>query len=653
MSLFAWIALPLLLAAACGFAFWVYHRRELPVAGRRLLALGRALAIFLVLLLIWNPRLPAGRGNGADRGSIVLLDGSLSMAAGPPDGVAAWSGAVREAGRIAGAGGRVLIFGNAVTASTADQLEERTPAAVSSRLLPALRAAAESGAREVTVLSDGRLTDADFGSLPAVPGLEARLQVVDAQVANAGIADFATPARAERGTPFAAGLTVFGEPAPGAAAARVEVREEGRLVASVPTQIPPPGQVAHVPVDLPAPAAEGLVRYTAAVVLDGDGFAADDERVRYVRVAPPQAGLVLLSLRPDWEPRHLLPVLEDVTGLPARGYLRVAGPRYLPLGRGDEAAEEVAEVELRALLAGADIVVLHGVDGTAPGWVRDAARTAPRLLIFPADRAGASLVGVAVAGEIEGEWYVAADLPASPLAGEFAGLDLRALPPLTALHPATAPSGSVALRAHLGGRGTGESALVLIAGQGRRLGVGLAEGYWRWAARDGTPRRVYRSLWAGVANWLFAGERLASAGPPGPAELVVARARPVSWEARGMAGRNLGLSLSRDGEPILQSTVTVDSTETFTTEPLEPGTYEFVVSPGGDGEETRGRFDVERYSGDLRLPRVADAVSGDDAGVADARAADGWPLRTHPAPFVLILAVLCGEWIGRRRKGLR
>ncbi len=650
MSLFAWIALLLLLAAAGGFAFWVYHRRELPVAGRRLLALGRALAISLVLLLIWNPRLPAGAGDGLGDGAIVLLDGSLSMAAAPPGAETAWSDAVREARRVAG-GGRILVFGNAVTASTADQLEASAPAATSSRLLPALRAAAESGASAVTVVSDGRLTDADFGSLPAVPGLEAHLQVVGAGVTNAGIADFIAPARAEGGSPFAAEVAVFGEAAPGATA-RIDVREEDRLVASVPVEIPPAGQVARTPVDLPAPATGELVRYTAALVLDGDGFPDDDQRVRYVRVAPPQAGLILLSLRPDWEPRYLLPVLEDVTGLPARGYLRVAGSRYLPLGRGDTVAEEVTEGELRGLLGDADIVVLHGVDATTPDWVRDAARNAPRLLIFPADRAGASLGGVAVAGIVEGEWYVATDLPASPLAGEFVDLDLGALPPLTALHPATSPTGSAALQVRLAGRGTGEAALVLIAEQGRRMGVGLAEGYWRWAARDGTPRRAYRSLWAGMANWLFAGERLATAGPPGPAERVVARGSPVGWQAPGLAGQDLALRLVRDGATVFESTVTVDSTEAFSTAPLDPGAYDFVLSPDAESEETSGRFDVEHYTGDLRLPPVADAASG-EAVEASARAGNGSPLRTHPAPFVLVLAVLCGEWIGRRRRGLR
>ena len=184
------------------------------------------------------------------------------------------------------------------------------------------------------------------------------------------------------------------------------------------------------------------------------------------------------------------------------------------------------------------------------------------------------------------------------------------------------------------------------------MGVGLAAGYWRWAAREGTPRRAYRSLWAGVANWLFAGERLATAGPPGPAEPVIGRGSPVRWQAPGLAGQELGLRLVRAGETVFESTVAVDSTETFTTAPLDPGAYDFVLSPGAGGEETSGRFDVERYTGELRLPPVVDAVSG-DAAEGGARAAAGRPLRTHPAPFILVLAVLCGEWIGRRRRGLR
>jgi hypothetical protein len=34
-------------------------------------------------------------------------------------------------------------------------------------------------------------------------------------------------------------------------------------------------------------------------------------------------------------------------------------------------------------------------------------------------------------------------------------------------------------------------------------------------------------------------------------------------------------------------------------------------------------------------------------------AVPGVPLRTRPWPYLLVIALLCGEWIGRRRSGLR
>ena len=52
------------------------------------------------------------------------------------------------------------MFGATTRAVPADSLEALAPASASSRLLPALQAAAESGVREVTVLTDGRIEDA-------------------------------------------------------------------------------------------------------------------------------------------------------------------------------------------------------------------------------------------------------------------------------------------------------------------------------------------------------------------------------------------------------------------------------------------------------------------------------------------------------------
>ena len=72
---------------------------------------------------------------------------------------------------------------------------------------------------------------------------------------------------------------------------------------------------------MPAPAVGGEsggagreVRYRASVSLAGDGFAADDESVAYAVVDPREGALVAVSFAPDWELRHLLPLLERVTG---------------------------------------------------------------------------------------------------------------------------------------------------------------------------------------------------------------------------------------------------------------------------------------------------------------------------------------------------
>ena len=63
----SWLAFVILVAGAGGFAAWIYVRRELPIPGRRLLGTFRASILVLVLLLLWDPRLPGGpRTAGAD-----------------------------------------------------------------------------------------------------------------------------------------------------------------------------------------------------------------------------------------------------------------------------------------------------------------------------------------------------------------------------------------------------------------------------------------------------------------------------------------------------------------------------------------------------------------------------------------------------------
>ena len=115
----------------------------------------------------------------------------------------------------------------------------------------------------------------------------------------------------------------------------LEIREEGRLVWSGRALAPAPGRVQRIGFVLPPPTSDaetrGEVRYEARLALAGDSFADDDEAVAYSVVDPREGVLVAVSLAPDWELRHLIPLFERVTGLPTRGFLRV-GDRFLSTG---------------------------------------------------------------------------------------------------------------------------------------------------------------------------------------------------------------------------------------------------------------------------------------------------------------------------------
>ena len=155
----SWLAFGILVAGAGGFAAWIYVRRELPIPGRRLLGTIRASVLVLVLLLLWDPRLPRGQGSGTSVGRWVLLDASASMSAATSEGGSDWASTLERAGELARAGAQILLFGETPRVVPLDALATLLPGASASRLAPALARAAEAGATDVTVLSDLRLDD--------------------------------------------------------------------------------------------------------------------------------------------------------------------------------------------------------------------------------------------------------------------------------------------------------------------------------------------------------------------------------------------------------------------------------------------------------------------------------------------------------------
>ena len=630
----------LLAAGLAAYTFWVYTRLELPVRSGRALAAVRAVALLVILALLFDPRLPWEGGPGSGQ-RWALLDASLSMAASSAAGPSAWEAAQERAAALEAEGWTVVAFGDGVEGTATD-----APEGARSTLAPALERAVEAGAGEVRVLSDFRFHDpVEVRAVLAAGAAPVRFEAFGVGGVNAGLGAFEVADAPRRGE------EVFTEGVGDSVV--VEFREGDRLVATRSIAPPPAGLRRRVEVSLPAPESEGRVRYTARVTVPGDGFPDDDEAVSYATAGYDEGALVLVSLTPDWEPRYLLPVLEEVTGLPTAGYLRVGADRFLPMGRAVDRGGPVDSATVRQAAGDAALLVVHGLAADAGPWEAALPTRAARVVAWPSDAAAAERLGLAVSARRAGEWYAADDVPSSPMAADLAGAVFQGLPPLTdPLVPsgAAGAAGAVPLLLQLGGTGPGEPALLLTRPGGRKVAVPLARGFWRWAARDGTGRDAYRRLWSGVAGWLLTEDRSVAAPDLRPAVWVVERGADVRWLVPDSAAVRLEVQA---GEDVVVDTTFTDGGEAGTG-PLPPGRYAYrAVGPSGDvvGE---GTFDVARRTLEMApVPAQPEAPEAVVRGGAFGGDGGGLPLRTSPWPYLLVLLLLSAEWIGRRRAGLR
>jgi hypothetical protein len=647
-----WILFLGLASGLVAYAFWLYLRVEMSVPWARRLAAARALALVILLALLFDVRLPAGGAAGSGE-PWVLLDASLSMAATAEEGGTAWDTASARAAQLADEGWRVVTFGSG--AESIDLDGESEPSEPHSMLAPALQRAAEAGARRVRVLSDLRLEDqvAVRAALASLP-IEVEFERFGGTVANAGITELDVPDLARPEGSVTAEIEIH---AAGADSLTVRVSEEDRQVAEVRVAAPSLGLRSRVRVDLPTPLATGRVRYSASVSLEGDGFPSDDVAVRYASVGHEEGALVLISLRPDWEPRHLLPVLEEVTGLPAMGYLRAASDRFLPMGRALDRGTPVDSAAVGRAALDAAVLVLHGFGVDTDAWARSLVGRPGRKVLFPADADGSALAGVPSGAPRPGEWYASADLPSSPIAGALSGTTLQGLPPLSnVLLPDDPAAVRGALLVQLRGAGAPEAALHLDEREGGRVAVILSSGFWRWSAREG-GREAYRRIWSGVVGWLLADQSV-TASEVRPTQWVVDRGEPVTWAVPSDSTALRLVVSSADSSSTASSAAVVDTTLVGGGSPsvgvLPPGAYAYRVEGAGGQTVTEGRFDVASATAEMAPAAAEPSESEASAGsAASAGEGPGSPLRTRPWPYLLVIGLLCAEWIGRRRSGLR
>lgn len=646
MTATAWAVLLIGGGALVLFASWNYRAREVPVAGRSALTALRAGALLLLLLLLLNPRLPWSREGAAD--AWTLLDLSASMAAAER---AAWERAVGEA-----TGTRVVGFGTSPRALTPDSLSSLRPDEGDSRLAPALRVAAEGGARSVRVTSDLRIPDlgpalAEAGRL----GVEVGFLDTGEPLVNAGLALFEAPEVGDEDG-FDVALSLFGEGARGDSA-RIEVREEERLVAATSVAVPAPGSTVRVSLRLPGPTSAGpLVRYTAQVRVAADGFADDDQRVAYVFREGEEGGMVFASFRPDFEPRFLAPALQAATGLRPTILLRVGPDRFLVSGVEGPESAALNEEQARRRLETADLAVVHGVGRDRPEWLDPFLVRAPRLLLLPAAPQAVEPLGLTATGPIEAEWTLETVLPPSPVAGQLAGLGLESVPPLvSAITLGEGANRFSLIEVRRDGRGRPEPAIVLGGTGTRRWAVSLADGFHRWALRGGGPAEAYGRLWGAVGGWLVSGTTAAAGDRVRPEDAVVRRGDPVVWVAPGLAGDSVRITLEADAA--YDTVLAVDGTERATMTPRPVGLHRFRARLAADTTAPplgEGRFDVEAYTGELRTPpQDPERVGAEVGSGASVRMLGRQRLRTSELPYLLLIGLLLTEWIARRRRGLR
>lgn len=98
------------------------------------------------------------------------------------------------------------------------------------------------------------------------------------------------------------------------------------------------------------------------------------------------------------------------------------------------------------------------------------------------------------------------------------------------------------------------------------------------------------------------------------------------------------------------TTVAIDAGRAVTGA-LPPGHYRYRARTAS-GEAATGELTVESYSPEL-LQAVRPLDGGAEERGVGGRSREGRPLHTVPWPYILVVALLCAEWVLRRRWGLR
>ena len=401
------------------------------------------------------------------------------------------------------------------------------------------------------------------------------------------------------------------------------VHEGDREVARRSVSLPPRGSD-EVTLTIPAAALRPGTHMLETVLEAHDREPRDDARLFRIAVTP-TPGVVLIANPPDWDSRFLYRALEEVARLPVRGYVQLKRDQWRSMR--DLSTVTAGEVERAA--RGADLLVLKG---DAAAFVRNA--RARGILVWGGDTGQGR--------PVPGDWYVSVPV-GSPLAGALTGLPIDSFPPLSQIAPSTPRDDQwVGFNAQEGRRGAARPVLLGSERGGRREIQVLGDGFYRWDFRGGASEQGYRSLFSAAVTWLLGG-RDTVAGQAQPVRPVVSARRPVVFQWNG-PGPAEPLPVAWDGPGgVREDTLRFDGAgraEAW----LPEGTYAYRLAGGGNGTVA-----VEQWSEEY-LPHMVTVPAGP---ATLSPTSGGEPLRSRLWLFGLCVAAFCGEWVARRRLGLR
>ena len=470
--------------------------------------------------------------------------------------------------------------------------------------------------RPAIVVTDGELQDSS--ALEALVSGSRVVVLARAPQRDIAVISLDAPRAAVQGDSLALRITL-GAAALGAASGTLTVRLDDQLLGRWPFDSVSPWGERQLDVRGRAAGTQGAAVLSVAVSSRGDAEPGNDTLAVAVELSR-AASAVFVSTSPDQDARFSIAVLRGALSLPTRGYLRVAPGRW----RHEGTLSSVTEVEVRQAVKEAPVAIIHGDTG----------------IFGPPRQATAGPLALIVPPEVdEGEWYVVA-MPPSPLSAALASLPLDSLPPIAA-GPA-AQGDWVAVEAR---RGREETRRAVVTGRDtpRRVAVITGAGFWRWRFRGGAGADAYAALWGGIFDWLAA-ERADKRGAV-PDERLVRAGDQVRWRRGSSSNSVVTTVLRRRGATSADTLVLrfAPGIASIESPGLAAGTYDVSVPNG------RATL-VVNPSVEL-LPARPQLESGSAGRRSPVDAGHG--ARSSGWFYALVIALLCLEWFGRRRAGLR